>query len=112
MSSEREEIVNLNEIKQEEKKPIIISNPDERVTPNTLTRFEIARILSDRAVEIENGSLFLETLIENVPEEKITAYYIARQELMYGLIPYKLYRPVGQNIYEEWLVSEMYYRED
>lgn len=101
---------NYKETNNLPEKSVIISNPSERITPNILNRFEVASILTKRATEIENNAVYDETLIAEI-EEPIEARKIAEKELEYGLIDYNIYRKVGQNTYELWNVSEMYYNE-
>ena len=89
----------------------IVRNPDEFITPDVLNEYEVARIIEWRAIEIANGHPYDVTLLNELPPDK-KAEDLAELELKYGLIPYTIYRKIGQNVYEEWSVENMYYRDD
>ena len=92
----------------------IITEPSERITSNILTKYEVSSILASRAKEIENGSPYDPRLIDELNELnlEITNIHLAELELKYGLIPYYIYRTIGDGVYERWKISEMYYRSD
>ena len=94
-----------------EAEPIFITGKD-RITTDILSRFEVAKIISDRANEIQNGAKFSQAILKDVDWSKVNhpSIFIAEKELELGLIPYKLYRYMGGDEYEVWDVSEMYYR--
>lgn len=92
----------------EERKYVANEN---RTTSNILTRFEVASIITRRAEEIENNEPFDESLLDEVKNKNKMAIEVAELELKYGLIPYFIDRRVGQNLWERWEVSEMYFYE-
>ena len=90
----------------------IITEPSQRITSNILSKYEVANILSKRARELESGSKYDSRVLQYIPADKVSGITIAEVELKYGLIPYYIYRSIGDNVYERWNVSEMYYRAD
>jgi hypothetical protein len=89
---------------------ILITDPNLRISNQPLNKNEITAILSKRSNEISNNAPFDGTLLDEIPADKISSYNIAQLELQYGLIPYEIYRKIGQNTYEVWQVSELTYR--
>jgi DNA-directed RNA polymerase subunit K/omega len=90
----------------------MITDPAKRITSNILSKYEVSAILAKRARDLETGSKYDPRVLQFIPAENISNITIAETELKYGLIPYYIYREVGDNIYERWSVSEMYYRAD
>ena len=73
----------------------------ERNTSPYLTKYEIARVLSIRACQIQLGA---EPLIES---ETTDPYTLAKEELLNKEMPLKIYRPISNNLLEEWSVNEL-----
>lgn len=73
-----------------------------RETLPKLTKFERARILGTRALQISmNAPIFVETCGVDDPLE------IARKELLQGVIPLVIRRTLPNGTYEEWTVKEL-----
>lgn len=86
--------------KKAEVKKINIIMGDKRKSPNTLTRFEYARVLSTRVIDIEKGEpIFIQTELTDPIE-------IAKEEVKQKKCPLTILRPVGNNTYELFKVSE------
>lgn len=70
------------------------------------TRFEIAKILGERASQIEKGSpIFIK------PDPNDTIESIARQELIQGRIPFKIKRYLPDGTYTTIHVSSLVFTE-
>lgn len=103
---------NKADVKSIEENKVIVDNPDERITPNILNKYEVSAIITKRAEEISRGAPFEEELLDHVTDKKFMAKQLAELELKYGLIDNIIYRKIGQNTYEKWNTKEMYYYED
>ena len=68
-----------------------------------LTKYEKARVLGIRAKQIENGSL---PLIE-VDNDIIDAYLIAQKELNEKKIPFIIKRPLPNGACEYWKLNDL-----
>ena len=68
-----------------------------------LTKFERARIIGERAIEIENGA---QVNIE-IDDEITDPLKIAELELKQGKINYKIRRYLPNGNYEDWNVNEL-----
>jgi DNA-directed RNA polymerase subunit K/omega len=80
----------------------IIVDPLHRTVP-FLTKYEKARILGQRATQIESGSKpFI-----NVPENVIDASIIAELELKQKKIPFIIERPIPGGKFEYWKVTDL-----
>lgn len=85
----------------------IIVPPNERMTSERMTTYEVARVLGDYAVHVANGApTFIDTKNYSSPIE------IAYDSLVARKIPMCILRHVGVNeagekIYENWKIKEM-----
>ena len=68
-----------------------------------LTKYERARILGQRAKQIETGA----TPFIKVPENMIDGYLIAELELKQGRIPFIIRRPMPNGGSEYWKISDL-----
>jgi len=68
-----------------------------------LTKYERARILGQRAKQIESGA----TPFIKVPENVIDGYLIAEMELVQGRIPFIIRRPLPNGGSEYWKISDL-----
>jgi DNA-directed RNA polymerase subunit K/omega len=95
----------------EQKEKKIIKEPSEKITPNILNRFEIAKVISILAEQIANGGEFDEEILDEIPGIKDMNIEIAMRQLELGQTNLIIYRQIGDNVEEEWLVDEMLYYE-
>ena len=79
-----------------------IIDPLHRTIPY-LTKYERARILGQRAKQIESGS---EPFI-NIPESVIDGHIIAELELKQKRIPFIIRRPIPDGSFEYWHVRDL-----
>lgn len=79
-----------------------IIDPLHRTIP-FLTKYERARILGQRAKQIESGS---EPFI-NIPESVIDGHIIAELELQQKRIPFIIRRPIPDGSFEYWHVRDL-----
>ena len=75
---------------------------EERITDPIMTKYEFVRILGFRTKQITLGS---KILLKNVKHLEIPE--IARLELKNKMIPLKIKRPLPNNKYEIWKISEL-----
>lgn len=68
-----------------------------------LTKYEKTRILGQRAQQINNGS---EPFVD-VPENIIDGYLVAELELNEKKIPFIIRRPMPDNTFEYWKISDL-----
>jgi DNA-directed RNA polymerases I, II, and III subunit RPABC2 len=68
-----------------------------------LTKYERARILGQRAKQIETGA----SPFVKVPEDIIDSYLIAEMELQQGRIPFIIRRPMPNGGSEYWKISDL-----
>ena len=68
-----------------------------------LTKYERARILGQRAKQIETGA----TPFIKVPENMIDGYLIAELELKQGRIPFIIRRPIPNGGSEYWKINDL-----
>ena len=80
----------------------IIIDPFHRTLPY-LTKYEKARILGQRAKQIENGA---KPFIK-VPENIIDSYVIAELELREKKIPFIIKRPLPNGAFEYWNIKDL-----
>ena len=76
---------------------------DLHMTNPFLTKYERARILGQRAKQIETGA----TPFVKVPENIIDSYLIAEMELQQGRIPFIIRRPLPNGGSEYWKISDL-----
>ena len=74
----------------------------ERVTTPYLTKYERARILGERALQISNGSPIC---VDYTNETD--ALRIAQKELLERKIPIVIRRYLPNGVYEDWKISEL-----
>lgn len=79
----------------------IIVKPEERITRNLLTRYEMTRILGERTKQLIMGA---KPLIKN--NSGLSYKDIALEELKLNMIPFKIRRPIN-NKYEIWDLKEL-----
>ena len=76
---------------------------NERITSRFMTKYERARILGSRALQIsKNAPLMVDHCDESDP------YKLAEMELSEKLIPFIIRRYLPDGSYEDWKVSELY----
>ena len=77
--------------------------PDsERITSRFMTKYERARILGSRALQIsKNAPLMVD------PGEESDPYKLAEMELDRGKVPFIVRRYLPDGSYEDWKVSEL-----
>ena len=85
-------------------RPGTIRVPDEeRITSKFMTKYERARILGSRALQIsKNAPLMVDPCEESDP------YKLAELELSEKKIPFVVRRYLPDGSYEDWKVSELY----
>ncbi len=93
-----------------ENNPQIISDPNfknnqnmERITPNFLTKYEKARVIGTRALQISNNS----PVLVDLGKEDINPILIAEKELAEKKIPFVIRRHLPDGSYEDWKVGEL-----
>lgn len=77
---------------------------EDRITMPFLTKYERVRILGTRAKQISLGA---KILVKNVDLTTKTPIEIAKIELNYGIIPFKIRRALPNGKIEEWKLSEL-----
>ena len=77
----------------------------DRQTSRFLTKFERARVVGERAIEISNGSEIKVEIDEGVWDP----LKIAEKELKQRKIDYVIRRYLPDNSYEDWRVNELIY---
>lgn len=80
----------------------IIVDPLHKTLP-FLTKYEKARVLGQRAKQIENGS----APFVKVPEHVIDGYTIAELELKQKKIPFIIRRPIPGGAFEYWNLKDL-----
>lgn len=83
-------------------KDTILKNPSERITTRYLTKFEQARVLGTRALQISmNAPVMVPIEGETDPLE------IAKKELRERKIPIIIRRYLPDGSYEDWSINEL-----
>ena len=80
----------------------IIIDPLHKTIP-FLTKYEKARVLGQRAKQIESGA----KPFVSVPENIIDGYIIAELELQQKKIPFIIRRPLPGGAFEYWSLKEL-----
>lgn len=76
---------------------------ENRKTINRLTKYELVRIIGERKKQLIMGAMpLIKNYYELENEEEIVI-----EELKHGMIPFKIKRPLPNNTYEVWDVSEL-----
>lgn len=87
---------------EDNKEEEIFINDDERITDPLMTKYEYVRILGFRIKQITLGS---KKFLKNVDNLEIPD--IARLEIKHKMTPLKIKRPLPNNRYEIWKISEL-----
>lgn len=77
---------------------------EDRITMPFLTIYERVRVLGTRAKQISLGA---KILVKDVDLTTKSPIEIAKIELSYGVIPFKIRRPLPNGKVEEWKISEL-----
>jgi DNA-directed RNA polymerase I, II, and III subunit RPABC2 len=77
---------------------------EDRITAPYLTKYERVRVLGTRAKQISLGA---KILIKDIDLKNKSPIEIAKIELSYGVIPFKIRRPLPNGKIEEWKISEL-----
>ena len=100
MMQNYDEILAMTTVVRDENNIII---DDLHMTNPFLTKYERARILGQRAKQIETGA----TPFVKVPENIIDGYLIAEMELQQGRIPFIIRRPLPNGGSEYWKIGDL-----
>ena len=100
MMQNYDEILAMTTVVRDENNIII---DDLHMTNPFLTKYERARILGQRAKQIETGA----TPFVKVPENIIDSYLIAEMELQQVRIPFIIRRPLPNGGSEYWKISDL-----
>jgi DNA-directed RNA polymerase subunit K/omega len=76
---------------------------ENRVSSNRLTKYEMVRILGERIKQLTMGA---KPLIKN--HKGLSYDRIAEEELILNMIPFKIKRPLPNNMFEIWSLEELY----
>ncbi len=95
-----DEVAKLSRVVRDENN--IIIDPLHRTLPH-LTKYEKARVLGQRAKQIETGS----KPFVKVPENVIDSYVIAELELREKKIPFIIKRPIPSGAFEYWNLRDL-----
>jgi len=77
---------------------------EDRITMPYLTKYERVRVLGTRAKQIEANAAIL---VKNVDRTTKSPLEIAKIELSFGVIPFKIRRPLPNGKVEVWKISEL-----
>ena len=104
---ENEENENFNlyneELDELDGKRIDFSGAKERITTKFLTKYEKARILGARALQISKNA----PILVNIDKEEWDPLKIAEKEMIERKIPFIIRRYLPDGSYEDWKVSEL-----
>ena len=101
MEIEEKENSNKNKLIKKSKSKVMPIK--ERLTSRFLTKYERAKIIGERAIQISNGS---EVYIE-VPEGIWDPLQIAEIELKQKKIPFTIRRYLPNGDYEDWDINDL-----
>ena len=76
---------------------------ENRISCNRLTKYEMVRILGERVKQLTMGA---KPLIKNF--KGLSYDKIAEEELIHNMIPFKIKRPLPNNMFEIWALDELY----
>ncbi|EES99463.1 DNA-directed RNA polymerase I/ II/ and III/ subunit 6/II RPB6 [Giardia duodenalis assemblage B] len=82
------------------------ADPDKRITPRYLTKFEQARILGTRAYQLSMGAPAHITITDKGGH--LDPLVLARRELANNAIPIIIRRHLPDGTYEDWKLSELH----
>ena len=77
----------------------------DRITSNFLTKYEKARILGTRALQLSKNAPYMAV----PPSGETDPYKLAEYELSQGKIPFIIRRYLPDHTYEDWKLSELTY---
>jgi DNA-directed RNA polymerase subunit K/omega len=97
--SDEEEIIYVSEEDNNNEQQV---DDEDRISEPIMTKYEIARILGFRTKQISLGS---KKFLKDVDHLEIPE--IARLEIKHKMVPLKIKRPLPNNKYEIWKVSEL-----
>ena len=100
LSHNSDEVIKLAKVVRDDNNMII--DPLHKTLPY-LTKYEKARILGQRAKQIENGS----KPFVKVPDNVIDGYIIAELELREKKIPFIIKRPIPGGAFEYWHLNDL-----
>ena len=75
----------------------------ERITPNFLTKYERARVIGTRALQISKNA----PILVDLAMQDIDPILIAEKELYEKKIPFVIRRHLHDGTYEDWKLSEL-----
>ena len=100
-----------NGIDEEQVEGKILTSPDmdprsniERVTPNFLTKYEKARIIGTRALQISRNS----PVLVDLGKDDTDPILIAEKELAERKIPFIIRRYLPDGSFEDWRINELH----
>lgn len=101
--NEDEEIITYNETIDNDSVVQIIVKEENKLTSESLSKFEIMNLIGVRATQISNGSsVFVDVSDLTDPVE------MAKKEILNNKCPLLIKRFVGNNKYEIWNPNEMF----
>lgn len=106
---ELESVSDVNNLKEKyEYKPVIRSEivyklPEDRITSEVMTKFELTEVISIRAKQIENDISVIFVDVENLTDP----IEIAKKEIIEKKCPLSIVRMITDKIAEKWHVNEM-----
>ena len=103
----KKQIINIKESNKHEFKPnlqkeIFFLRPDQRVTSEIITKFELCRVISIRAKQIEKDNLVFTDVTGLTDPIKM-----AEKEINDRKCPLSIVRKLNDNLAEKWDVNEM-----
>jgi DNA-directed RNA polymerases I, II, and III subunit RPABC2 len=96
-----EEILVLTKIERDQNGDII---DDLHKTSPFMTKYERARILAERTVQINSG---VQSFLDESQNERIDGYLIAMEELKQKKIPFIIKRPLPNGSFEYWNANDL-----
>lgn len=81
-----------------------INSNVERITPSFLTKYEKARVIGTRALQISKNA----PVLVDLGKDDIDPIIIAEKELAEKKIPFVIRRYLPGDTYEDWKVSELH----
>ncbi|CAD8079161.1 unnamed protein product [Paramecium sonneborni] len=99
---EEDQIIRTGSMTQQTKGRRVLKN--ERVTPPFLTKYERARVIGTRALQISrNSPIYVD------PKETTDPIQVAQQELNENKIPFIIRRYLPNGNFEDWELQELEY---
>jgi DNA-directed RNA polymerases I, II, and III subunit RPABC2 len=101
--SEKSQPSEISEVIENDQEKVFEDESNQRITNNIMTKYEKARILGTRAMQISrNAPVFVE-----LDPNEIDPLQIAEKELREKKIPFIIRRYLPNGIYEDWAISEL-----